>query len=174
MDEKGTKPIDGFLERLKEYVKSEDRGALANLRRGFSETTEHRAWPYISAWCDLTNPRERAIWLTIGAGFATMEETADAGNLGTTLRAIALGDGTRKADEALKSFDGRFRRLLSCHTAEELCVHLPGIIRTSKHKSVAVNFRQLYDDLKYWGGRAKVRWASQYWGASSEEGGDPQ
>jgi len=171
MDEKQTKPIDRFLARLNGYVEQSDRGALADLRRGFSESTQHRAWPYIAPYCDLTNPRDRIVCLTVAAGFATHEGTADRGNMGTTLRAIALGDSTRKPEEALKSFDGRFRRLLTCHSAEELCAHLPGVIRAAKQKSVHINFRQLHEDLTYWGERAKVRWAAQYWGTREEKGG---
>jgi len=172
MDANGTNPIDRFLGQLEAYVKRQDRGALADLRRGFSETTEHRAWPYISPWCDLNNPRERAIWLTIAAGFATLEKTTNSGNMGTTLRALALGDGRRKAEEAVKTFDGRFRRLLTCHTAEELCAHLPGIIRAAKQKRVDINFRHLHQDLRYWGEKVKIRWAANYWGVPHEKGGE--
>lgn len=39
----------------------DDRGAMANLRRGFSPGTEDRAWPWVARWCDLTNNRQRVI-----------------------------------------------------------------------------------------------------------------
>lgn len=172
MDEERRKPIDRFLAQLQGYVTRQDRGALADLRRGFSESTEHRAWPHLASWCDLTSPRERAIWQTTAAGFATLEETVGHGNLGTTLRTIALGDGSRKPHEALRSFDARFRRLLTCHAAEELCAHLPGILRAAKQKRVGVNFRQLHEDLTYWGEKVRLRWAAKYWGAEPEEGGE--
>ena len=177
MEAKEMTRIDRFLGRLNKYVDRQDRGALADLRRGFSEATEHRAWPYISPWCDLTNKRERMIWTTIAAGFATLGGTSKSGNMGATLRAIALGGGGKKPDEALASFDGRFRRLLTCQTAEELCNHLPGVIRTAKQKGVPVDFHQLYWDLVFWTSDKRdvpVAWAAAYWGTQHEEGGDTE
>ena len=35
-------PIDRFLKRVVEMVRKDDRGALAELRRGVSETTQDR------------------------------------------------------------------------------------------------------------------------------------
>jgi CRISPR type I-E-associated protein CasB/Cse2 len=160
--------IDRFLNELRGYVARKDRGALADLRRGFSKATAHRAWPYLARWCDLMDNGERAIWLTIAAGFATLEETGKAGNMGATLRGIAIGDRKKKA-EALKSFDGRFRRFLTCRSAEEVCERLPGVLRTAKQKSVGVDFRQLWEDLDNWGEDAKVRWAKGYWSVTEEE-----
>lgn len=168
------KTIDRFLGRLRDYVKHKDRGTLADLRHGFSKATEHRAWPHLAAaGCDLERDRDRLIWQTVAAGFATfatLEGTSPkAGNMGTTLHAIAT-DGRTDKKEALKSFDGRFCRLLTCHTAEEVCERLPGILRTAKQKGIGVDFRQLWEDLNYWGERTKVRWASAYWGAKAQEG----
>jgi len=169
------RPIDRFLDQLQLWVKLDDRGALACLRRGFSEATEHRAWPHLAEWCDLSNDRDRAIWRTIAAGFATLEATASSGNLGSTLRALALGRSAEKKDEALKSFEGRFRRLLVCDTAEELCAHLPPIFRAAKQKETPINFRQLFWDLAQWDRdpqAIRTRWAQAYWGVRSQEGGD--
>ena len=165
-------PIDRFLDQLRNYVKRKDRGALADLRRGFSKTTENRSWPYLTEWCDLRNRRERLIWQTIAAGFTLMEATdTKAGNMGATLRAIAM-DGRRDRQEALKSFGGRFRRLLTCREAEEVCERLPGILRMAKQKAKSVDFRQLFWDLMCWNSDkrdVRVEWASTYWGISAGE-----
>ena len=180
MTDPRTSPIRSFLATLEGYAARDDRGPLANLRRGFSETTEHRAWPYIAGWCRLDNERDRRIWLTIGAGFATCGATHPGfGNLGRTLRRLALGtESGRPAGDALRSFEARFRRLLTCATAVDLTVRLPGVIRAAAGKGVPIDFEQLFWDLVRWhepDRRARLRWADAYWSPASTEpskGGD--
>jgi CRISPR type I-E-associated protein CasB/Cse2 len=168
MDEKqrGEKSrIGPFLEYLQKHF--DDRGMMADLRRGFSRTTEYRAWPYIAMWCDLTNERSRRVLLTVAAGFALHKRNAEGGNLGTSLRMLATGDG--RGLEGLATFDARFRRFLSCSRGTEVCDHLPGVLRAAERKGVPVDFAQLYRDLTYWGDRVKVEWAKEYWGGTTED-----
>ena len=127
----------------------------------FSDTTAHRSWPYIASWCDLENKRERVITQTISAGFATFETSSPGTNLGDTLRLLAMGDS--KSEQGLKSFEGRFRRFLTCSSAEEVCTLLPGIIRAGKSKAIPINFVKLYEDLLYWGEKVKIRWSKSFW-----------
>ena len=122
-----------------------DRGVMADLRRGFSRTTESRAWPHIAQFCDLRNNCSRRIVQLIAAGFATCGESSDCGNMGETMRHIAMGNG--KTNDGLKTFENRFRRLLSASSAEEICDFLPGIIRTAKTRGIHVNFFRLFEDL---------------------------
>jgi CRISPR system Cascade subunit CasB len=161
------KRIRRFLYYLK--AQSEDRGMMADLRHGFSPGTEYRAWPHIAAWCDLTHPREKVAWVTIGAAFASLKgDQSNAGNLGATLRRIALDGASGSPQDVLKSFDARFRRLLTCSDTKEVCERLPGIVRAAERKGIGVNLEELYCDLVYWHERVKLRWASAYWGARSE------
>lgn len=149
----------------------EDRGAMANLRRGFSPGTDHRAWPWIARWCNLTSDRQRMIYTTVAAAFATHPETADTGNLGATLRRIALGDQSDK-DQALQSFEARFRRFLTCSRAEEVCRRLTSVVRAAAQGGIPINYEQLFIDLWFWDdypGRVKVQWAAAYWGGQREE-----
>lgn len=144
-----------FLQRNKE-----ERGVMADLRCGWSPAKEHRAWPHIANYCPLDNDFKRTIVQTVAAGFATQPKKADKGNLGTTIRQMV-------GKEGLASFEGRFRRLLTCPDTIELCKLVPGIIRAAKAKDVAINYATLYCDLIYWnGGRAKVEWAEAYWGTT--------
>ncbi len=163
-DTKRESRIERFLQHL--ASQAEDRGVMADLRHGLSRATEYRAWPHIAPWCRLDDESERRIWLTTAAGFAIHQKTTDSGNTGTVLRIIAMGDG--RGEEGLKTFDARFRRLLACSSAPEVCDHLAGVLRAAERKSVPVNFAQLFTDLEYWGSRVKVRWATEYWGAPSE------
>lgn len=160
-DTKKQSHIERFIDYLTTQV--EDRGVMADLRHGLSRATEYRAWPHIAPWCKFDDDRERRIWLTTAAGFAIHQRTANFGNMGTVLRSLATGDG--RGEKGLETFDARFRRLLACSSAVEVCDHLAGVLRAAERKSVSINFTQLFTDLKYWGDRVKVQWAAKYWGA---------
>jgi len=156
------------IERFLEYLDSQvgDRGVMADLRHGLSRATEYRAWPHIAPWRGRDNEHERRIWLTTAAGFAIHQRTVASGNMGTVLRSLATGGG--RGEEGLKTFDARFRRLLACAKAAEVCDHLAGVLRAAERNGVPVNFAQLFTDLRYWDDRVKVRWATEYWGAPIE------
>jgi CRISPR type I-E-associated protein CasB/Cse2 len=152
----------------------EDRGMLAALRRGFSETTEQYAWPYLAPYCTMTDPKQRAIWLTVAAAAATLAPDGlnqfgfGVGNLGATMRHLALGEDAKKdIEKKLASFEARFRRLLTCQSVEELCRHLVGVIRTAAAKGKKVDLEQLFWDLQKWEDTTeptrKVVWAQGYW-----------
>lgn len=175
MTEEKQTSIRRFLYELTGFVKRKDRGTLADLRHGFSGATAHRAWPYVAKYCNLASDRDRAIWLTVAAGAATQENAGfgSKGNMGTMLRAIA-GDGKKPKPDDLKSYDARFRRLLTCSSVEDLCTHLPGVLRTAHRKTILVNYERLFWDLCIWHkNEVGVKWAVEYWGASSdaEDGG---
>ena len=87
--------------------------------------------------------------------------------MGTTLREIATGSG--RGVEGLRTFDARFRRLLACSNAIEVCDHLTGVLRAAERQGVGINFIQLFDDLSYWSDRIKVKWAREYWAAMASD-----
>ena len=157
-----------FLSRLESL--KENRGAMADIRRGFSRTSGYRAWPWIAAWCNLDNDRDRGITQYVAAAYATHPLNIADGNLGTVFRGIAFGSGAGKS--ALASFDSLFRRFLACHSALEVCRLLPGLIRAAKARGIPVNYRELYKNLYYWSGkgieRVRARWAREYWGRQEE------
>jgi CRISPR type I-E-associated protein CasB/Cse2 len=107
------------------------------------------------------------MWVTTAAGFAIHQRTSDAGNMGTTMRALATGEG--RGEDGLATFDARFRRLLACAGSTEVCDHLTGILRAAERNGIAINFVQLLLDLQSWGERVKVQWATEYWGHPSRE-----
>ena len=171
--------ISELLEKIQQAASPghEDRGILAALRRGFSEATEQYAWPYLAPYCPMTDPKQRAIWLTVAAAKATLAPDGldrvglGVGNLGATMRHLALGEEHPKADKEtqkkLASFEARFRRLLTCQTVEELCRHLVGVIRAASAKSKPVDLKKLFWDLQKWESTTeptvKVQWAQGYW-----------
>jgi CRISPR type I-E-associated protein CasB/Cse2 len=159
--------INKRVERLTTALQrhKDDRGVMADLKRGFSEATADRTWPYLSKWgCDIVNDRERIIYQTVSAAYAVTKGcSTDKGNMGTVCRQLAMGD-VRGLD-GLETFASRFRRLLTCSSVDELCGHLIGIIKAAAAKRVSINFAQLFSDLWRWtySDEPKLKWASEYW-----------
>ncbi len=176
MNEQPEPLINRLLAELAIAVKRDDRGLLANVRRGFSESTEIRAYPYVAPYCDLSDARERRIVLTVAAGFATLAPAGlarnNCGNMGATLRRLALSGTSEKPDDALSTFEARFRRLLTCQSTGELCEHLATVFRAAANQESPVDFKQLYWDLVDWERRerrdVRVAWAKGYWGVANE------
>ncbi len=156
-----------------------DRGMLAALRRGLSEATEHYAWPYLAPYCDLADSRERIVWLTIAGAAALLAPAGlirsyrGVGNLGATMRHLAIGQDNKEAEKKLASFENRFRRLLTCRTREELCRHLPSVIRAAVAKELPVDLELLFRDIQKWEHTeeptVRVQWAKVYWMALSNQ-----
>lgn len=133
----------------------DDRGAMANLRGALKPALRHRAWPLLGPVGGIGNARYEIV-----AGlFAYHPEENNTGNLGTTCRRLR-GE--------LDSFDGRFRRLLTCDR-EEICERLTPVIFAAKARRIAVNYEQLFIDLCYWSDYVKERWAREYWAASNTQ-----
>ena len=189
MNEQTDYPIDRFLKKVAQAVAKDDRGYLAELRRGLSETTQDLAWEHLIPYCSDfdTDAAHRAIWSAIGGIAALLvldglTSTESWNNLGTTMRTIAKGD-EGDVTKALKSFEPKFRRLLSCGDTISLCELVIGIGRTASVKGVSVNLRALFWDLWNWNDPDKreairLKWAKQYFrvfepdcNSSSEQGG---
>lgn len=153
--EEHAEKICAFLQKNKN-----DRGIMADVRCGFSSAREQRAWRHIAAFCDLEKEWSRIPVQTLCAAFATQPKCAKYGNMGTTMHEIAKDRGK----EGLKSFEGRFRRMLTCATKLELCALLPSIVRAAKAKEIPINYHQLYCDIYWWEyGKTKLEWAAEYW-----------
>lgn len=166
MDDKSPQERASYL--LKELEKlRDDRGAMANLRRGLSHATEYRAWPWVARWCNLENDRQRIIYTTVAAAFASHPENENTGNVGTVMRELVPSD--QRNAEGLQSFDKHFRRLLTCQSAEEVCERLPRLIKAASQKDLPINYVELFKDLCYWGERVKIRWAAAYWNTRTDK-----
>ena len=174
MNETKEWPIDRFLKWVAELARRDDRGTLAELRRGLSETTQDQAWehliPYSADFAE--NEDHRAVWCTIGGlaamlipgGLSTSEPWS---NIGTTMRALAKGGGENDETKALKTFEPKFRRILSCGDTCSLCEMVIGIGRTAVAKGVPMNLKVLFWDLWNWSDedkrdKTRLQWAKQY------------
>ena len=138
-----------YLRRLRN-----DRGAMADLRCALTPARRARAWPLLARIGGIDRP----IYETVAGLFAYHPDETSRGNIGTTCHRLA-GENT--------SFDGRFRRLLSCER-DELCERLRPVVLAARAKGIPVNYEELFADLFYWGDQVKARWAREYWGAPAE------
>ena len=132
-----------------------DRGAMASLRCALIPARRHRAWPLLARVGGIDDP----IAETVAALYAYHPDETNSGNLGDTCRQLA---GTHN------SFDGRFRRLLTCDR-DELCERLRAVVLAAKAKGIPINYQVLVEDLCWWGERVRIRWAQAFWAAEAEE-----
>lgn len=155
-----------YLQALKE---SDQRGALADLRRGLGQEpgTAPQMYRYVIPRLPSNPPKwvETSYYL-VAALFASHTESTDQGNFGAHM-ADARADGN---DEALER---RFTALLSAHPDD-----LPNYLRQSvsllKSKDIPVNWSRLLTDLQQWGSPERgdyVRksWATSFWGYRKAE-----
>lgn len=128
-----------------------DRGAMADLRCALTSARRARAWSLLARVGGI----DRSEYEIVAGLFASHPDETSSGNIGTTCQRLSRENN---------SFDGRFRRLLSCDR-EEIGERLRPVVLAAKAKGVAVNYEVLFADLCYWGDRVKARWAREYWGA---------
>ncbi len=163
------KTIQDLLNEIRTAEQRQDRGKLAAIKRGLSDTTQEFAWPYLAPYCDLTNPHDLAIWRTVAGAAATLMPDSlvrkGVGNIGATMRKLVLADAAgKKPEDALASFDARFRRLLTCRTAQELCPRLVTVIRAVAVKKNPMDVEKLHEDLLRWEQEdVRIEWARGYW-----------
>ena len=159
-----------FLERLRQRI--DDRGIMANLRCVLVDGKRHRAWPALNRiGISITNDVDALV-----AGlFATHPEETQAGNFGTTCKAIEAARGEdRGNDSKLTPTERRFQHLLAAEKGEELHKRVTRMVLMAKSQGVRVNFKQLATDLRRWNERTKTDWAEAFWtqveASSTEEG----
>ncbi|MCX6927486.1 MAG: type I-E CRISPR-associated protein Cse2/CasB [Verrucomicrobia bacterium] len=171
-------PVLRFLANLRRLESRGDRGALAALRRGESETFRHFAWPIIRQ-CGGSLVEDAAAWTSIGAAFAFYPQpkgqAGDGSNFGATCNALA----GRPAKDGNRSFDPYFRRVLGAESSQELArwvVRIAKRARTAKPWPAPINYEELLTALIYWDTRDgafreryRRRWATAYWGSVSED-----
>lgn len=164
---------DRLISTLERWEREQNRGPLARLRRGLSETTRHEAWPVLgSLFGEMAVGHP--VFEAVAGCFAVhpLEVQPSIGNFGETLRRAMPAD--KMQDE--KEPHTRFRRLLACGNREEICRHIRHAIKlaasqkdsTTGTKGVPVNYRNLFEDLWWWNDRVKVDWAKSYWNVPAE------
>lgn len=138
-----------------------DRGALANLRGALSEARRPRAWPLLGAFPSaIGNPATPYEMVAALWAHAPESQGESGGNLGQSLAGLA-------GEHA--SFEGRFKRLLTCDR-EEIASRVASVVRAAQAKGVKIDYTRLLSDLLWWNDRVKVEWAKAFWGAAGIPG----
>lgn len=157
-----------FIESLETLRDSDDRRALAALRRGLGHpiAENHAMYPYIVPWLDETSGTgEEARYYLIAALFAFHPQSGGTGNLGTSFAR------TRTPESDDTAIERRFTALLTAHQ-DDLPFYLRQAISYLKAKEIPVNYHQLFYDLKHWAehqeqGAVQRRWAQAFWGRAA-------
>ena len=156
--------MSNLLERL-DKVK-DDRGMMANLRCILVANKKHRAWPALHR---LGVAVDNDIAAFVAGLFATHPENVSSGNFGSTCKAIERQRGeTPGGDNKLTPTERRFQHLLSAEAGDEVKQRVLRMVLMAKSRGVAVNYKKLLRDLRYWNDRIKTEWASAYWVANVE------
>lgn len=156
---------------LSELEKRQDRAALAHLRRGLARKPgdSMEMFPYVGRFInEKTNAaHDRAVFLT-AALFADYSDAAqNVGDLGRSVKQIAgVSD----------SIERRFVALLDADP-EDLHYYLRQMIDLLKANSVAVNWTELFKDIRAWASESRYvqkKWARSFWGSAATNNQDPK
>lgn len=149
-----------FLSYLERY--RNDRGALAGLRGGISESRRPRAWPLLGGFKDAIG---NVAFETVAALWAA-DERGDVrgGCLGSTCRTLAGKYDGKTGKFEHDTFQSRFKRLLSCDP-DEIAARIVPIVLAAHAKEVPVDYARLLSDLVHWNDKVQTEWAKAFWGA---------
>jgi CRISPR system Cascade subunit CasB len=152
-----------FVQHLYDLAAREDRAALAELRRGFSNPLA--ALPYVVPFLRKDASRREEEALSLVASLFALYPTP-----GHMSLAKALALCAKESD----SIELRFRALLDSDP-EDLPTHLRHAVSLVRSKDLAVDYDDLLRAIRWWNREDKDRqraWARDYWGttdATNEE-----
>lgn len=146
-------PFFSHLARL-----AADTGKRAALRRYWSPTTRHQAYPVLGELRALRDER-KAILAALYAVHPVHQE-------GQSLGKAAFRLGKREGGE--HPYDRHFKRLLACDTLDDLKHQLHRLVKRLTRDGFGLDYESLYKDLNYWKDHSenvKVGWAADFWQA---------
>lgn len=146
-----------------------DRGNRAALRKYWSPTTRHHAYPILGKLGALRDDRKTIL----AALFAEHPEHRPKASIGTAARKL----GTPKEGE--HPYERHFSRLLASDTLDDLAQQLHRLVKRLSREGIGLDYEDLHKRLNYWANyheEVKVRWAADFWQAPipSTEAPSPQ
>ncbi len=156
-----------FIKYLISLKESENRAALAQLRRGLGKPpgSVPQTYPYVVPWIQGISETESKAFFLVSSLFAMHPETANDGTLGITFFSIWKDAGQSP------SIEKRFVQLLNSNV-DELPGRLRHAVSLAASKKVPVNYAQLLSDLRYWNNEnrwVQQKWAKQFWTPGQDE-----
>ncbi len=147
-----------FIAWLAKALDDQHRGDRAALRRYWSPTTRHQAYPILGKLGALGDDRKT----TLCALYAEHPLHKTGNTIGKA--AGLLGD--RK--EGDHPFDRHFRRLIACDDHHDLAQQLHRLVKRLSRDGIALDYAALHRDLNFWANyseNVKLQWAAQFWQA---------
>lgn len=155
-----------FLDQLNSMIVDakgrNNRGNRAAMRRYWSPTTRHQAYPLLGRLGALRDERKTII----SALYAEHPEHRAGQSVGKA--ALRLG----KREKGDHPYDRHFRRLLACDTLEDLAQQLHRLVKRLQREGIGLDYEDLYKKLNYWAKyreSVKVDWAADFWQAPLEQ-----
>lgn len=163
---------NAYIAYLSRLATSENRGALAALRRGLGQPpgTVAAMYPYVVPWLPAEAPPwQETPYYLVAALFALHPAPGGVGNLGDSYRR-AEGEQAVAGDERASANERRFTALLAAHP-DDLADRLRQAVGYLASKDIPINWDQLFADLQRWGEpshRVQQAWARAYWGRRAQ------
>lgn len=155
-----------LITRLIDFKQSNNRAALANLRRSlsFAPGTWPKAFQYVESVPKLGEGWRREVAYLVAGLFALAQGEPGSGNLGESMKRFA-----RTTDS--KSVEQRFIALLEADR-DELPHRLRQIVTLLKSGGVGIHWDRLYSDLRQWNHPDKYiqqAWARSFYAYNSNQ-----
>lgn len=173
---KSEQDLHPFIRYLYSMAEGENRGALADLRRGSSGQAGSVpvTFQYVAPWVpenERNSWREKVYYI-----LATLFAQYQAGGTGNNLITNQGDFGAHCRAFTVKkkqsgSFETRFSSLLKAHRDDvgTLLRQLLGLLRG---EDIPINWNQLFSDLTYWNNANQTvqrKWANSYWSYQKPE-----
>lgn len=153
-----------LIEYLEGLIATENRGALAALRRGVGKVpgTEVRTFPHVVPWIPGAEQGRDRAWpyFVVASLFALHPVSRDGGGFGASMRRLAVNE----------SLEARFRGLLNAHV-DDVPGHLRHAVSLLASNGIGVDWQQLLRDLQGWTHPdrwTQLRWAREFWADTSQ------
>lgn len=159
---KETHPFVAYLYGLAERG---DRGALAELRRGF--LSELAVLPHVVRFLSPDASARNESTLSLVAKLFSLHPEKGERTLASALRTIA---------QSSDSIDLRFRALLDCDR-EDLAVHLRHAVSLARAHALAIDWNDLLKTVRGWRAEshwAQRRWAREFWATTTATDSAPR
>lgn len=178
---KAEQDIHPFIRYLYSLAESDNRGALADLRRGNSGQpgSVPATFQYVAPWVpenERNSWREKVYYMIANlfaqyqAGSSGKRLITNQGNFGAHCRAL-------KAQKTQSgSFETRFSSLLKSHR-DDVVTFLRQLLGLLRGEEIPVNWNQLFFDLLYWNSANQTvqrQWANSYWSYQKAEDTEKQ
>jgi len=152
-----------FIDYLKDFVESDNRAALATLRRGLGKDVATSTEMYQYIFPKLRYARDEKSFFLLASLFGSYPKARNTdGNIGASLAKIKNESG---------SIEKRFVALLNARE-EVLHEHLRQIVALLKAKETPINWFELLRGIKFWSDPNRFiqkSWARSFWSSSTDE-----